>query len=181
MSEAVEKYGSLTPNQLAAVQRLIAKDAARDAERAQERTERVANAPAVDLSKIVEAFAAAKERGIRFPRLRLGSFVFTVAGERAKRPGSINVTRASRKEIDRFSGAEKRQYLGNIADGKFVSGFKCQPVEADEIVQACADPEAAAVAYGRRFGQCACCGKELTNHESIERGIGPVCAEKYGW
>ena len=25
------------------------------------------------------------------------------------------------------------------------------------------------------------CGKELTNPESIERGIGPVCAKKLGW
>jgi uncharacterized protein DUF6011 len=181
LQDAVAKYGSLTDNQLAAVQRSIAKDAVRDAERAQERAERAASAPAVEITKIADAFAAAKGRGLKFPRLRLGDFVFTLAGERSKRPGSINVAHATRREFDRFTGAEKRQYLGNIAEGKFTRGFKCEPTEAAEIAQVCADPEAAAVAYGRRFGQCACCGKELTNHESIERGIGPICAEKYGW
>jgi hypothetical protein len=37
------------------------------------------------------------------------------------------------------------------------------------------------VAYGKRTGACSCCGRELTNGESIDRGIGPICAEKYGW
>jgi hypothetical protein len=25
------------------------------------------------------------------------------------------------------------------------------------------------------------CGRTLTNDGSIERGIGPICAENYGW
>ncbi len=32
--------------------------------------------------------------------------------------------------------------------------------------------------FGKRFGVCMCCGRLLTNPESIERGIGPICAEK---
>lgn len=32
--------------------------------------------------------------------------------------------------------------------------------------------------YGKTTGQCAICGRVLTNEESIERGIGPICAEK---
>lgn len=39
-------------------------------------------------------------------------------------------------------------------------------------------PEEAA-RYGQVTGRCACCGRELTNEESIERGIGPICWEKY--
>lgn len=30
-------------------------------------------------------------------------------------------------------------------------------------------------------GSFTLCGRYLTNPESIERGIGPVCAEKSGW
>jgi hypothetical protein len=44
-----------------------------------------------------------------------------------------------------------------------------------------ADPEQAAVAYGKRFGQCSVCARELTNEDSINRGIGPICAERFGW
>lgn len=33
-----------------------------------------------------------------------------------------------------------------------------------------------AAAYGRRTGRCMCCGRTLTNPESIAAGIGPICA-----
>ena len=35
-------------------------------------------------------------------------------------------------------------------------------------------------AYGMESGHCGICGRELTAPESIEMGIGPVCAEKIG-
>lgn len=43
------------------------------------------------------------------------------------------------------------------------------------------DPEAAAALYGHELGKCGICHRTLTNPESIERGIGPVCAGKAGW
>lgn len=36
-----------------------------------------------------------------------------------------------------------------------------------------------AAAFGRLYGFCGCCGRRLTNEESIEAGIGPVCAGKW--
>lgn len=41
--------------------------------------------------------------------------------------------------------------------------------------------EAASARYGHEIGSCGICGRTLTNDESRERGIGPVCAEKMGW
>ena len=41
------------------------------------------------------------------------------------------------------------------------------------------DPEAAAVLHGKASGNCSVCGRDLTDPESIERGIGPICAGKY--
>lgn len=35
--------------------------------------------------------------------------------------------------------------------------------------------------YGHLIGECGVCGRTLTNDESRERGIGPVCAAKAGW
>lgn len=43
------------------------------------------------------------------------------------------------------------------------------------------DPKAASMAYGRLIGACGCCGKTLTNPESLALGIGPVCAQNNGW
>jgi hypothetical protein len=42
-----------------------------------------------------------------------------------------------------------------------------------------ADPMAAAAEYGILTGRCGCCSRELTDPVSIERGIGPICAEKF--
>jgi hypothetical protein len=39
----------------------------------------------------------------------------------------------------------------------------------------------ASARYGHEIGECGICGRTLTNDESRERGIGPVCAAKNGW
>lgn len=43
------------------------------------------------------------------------------------------------------------------------------------------EKQEAATAYGKATGQCSCCGRELTNEESIARAIGPICLSKWGW
>lgn len=40
------------------------------------------------------------------------------------------------------------------------------------------DPLSALKAHGLSTGECGCCGRELTDPESIAFGIGPVCREK---
>lgn len=162
---ALRTYGSLTDGQLAAVVKCMARDAERTAARATERAEREANAPAITVAKIEEAFAAATAAGKVRLKLTLDAFTFKPA---RKHPGTLYVT-------------EGGQYLGKIAGGKFVCTRECKPEQSERIIAAAADPEAAAVAFGKRTGSCSCCGRELTNAESIDRGIGPICAEKYGW
>lgn len=41
------------------------------------------------------------------------------------------------------------------------------------------DPKAAAVRFSKHFTVCAACGSPLSDPESMERGLGPVCAEKF--
>lgn len=41
-----------------------------------------------------------------------------------------------------------------------------------------ADPMEAMKADGRRTGRCCCCGRELTDPDSIAAGIGPICEAK---
>ena len=63
--------------------------------------------------------------------------------------------------------------LGRTDDQVKIRGFRVElgEIEAREVIEA----------YGMRTGQCAICGLELTNGESIARGIGPICAEKWGF
>jgi hypothetical protein len=42
-----------------------------------------------------------------------------------------------------------------------------------------AGPKEAAIRYGHELGQCAVCGRELTNEDSREAGIGPICAQNF--
>lgn len=44
-----------------------------------------------------------------------------------------------------------------------------------------AGPKEAMLRYGRELGSCGHCGRTLTNEESREAGIGPVCRGKMGW
>jgi hypothetical protein len=170
MGVAVIQYGHLTERQMETVQRLAKADAERDAQWAKDRAERDANAPAITVAKIEAAISAAIEHGIKRPVLRLASFKFSPAPVTGKNAGAIYV-----KSTD-------GEYLGKVQEGTFKRAFgTCTEELAAEVVAVAADPEAAAVAYGKRFGQCACCGRELSNAESIERGIGPICATKFGW
>lgn len=52
---------------------------------------------------------------------------------------------------------------------------------ADLLALVAGNPAEYATAYGREFGTCGVCGRELTDPDSITRGIGPVCAGRYGY
>jgi hypothetical protein len=169
--QGIAKYGSLTEKQLAAVQAAIL----RDTDRAANVAHAVANAKVVDVSKIEVAFATCRAKakadgamGVRWPKLRLDTFTFTDAPASERFAAAILV-----KEGD--------QKLGRIQGGKFIRSFACDDPTEARVVAAAADPAAAAVAYGQKYSRCSICGLELTNDESIKRGIGPICAEKFGF
>lgn len=170
MREAVMKYHRLTDNQLAAVRRCAARDHERAERFAAERVEREKNAVTVDISKVQTALNTAYGNKVRWPKLRLATYIFTRAGDDNRNPGSVYVTRK-----------DDKLYLGKITDGKFIRSRDCTAEQEAEIVEAASNPEAAAKAYGQRFGACSICGRELTVNESIDRAMGPICAKKYGW
>ena len=43
------------------------------------------------------------------------------------------------------------------------------------------DTQAAMILFGKESEHCGFCGRRLTNDESRDRGIGPICAGKLGW
>jgi hypothetical protein len=43
------------------------------------------------------------------------------------------------------------------------------------------DPGTYATLFGLKVGVCGICGSPLTDPDSIARGIGPICAQKYDW
>lgn len=49
----------------------------------------------------------------------------------------------------------------------------------EQLAAIIADPYEAMVAYGKLTGTCGACGRLLEDQDSIQRGIGPVCAGKF--
>ena len=157
-------------NQIAAAERMVAKVAAKRAEKAAAKAER---AVSVDLSAIVEMFNAATLSGYKKPMYRAN-------GLRIKpgKGGALYVLTEDRMELGHFG--EQPGYEGKIADGQFVPAKACEPTTAAKLQAIAADPKGEAIRHGQRTGRCSCCGRELTKHTSIEAGTGPICAEKWG-
>jgi len=166
MLEAVNKYGSLTERQLDAVRRCIAKDKTRDEERAARQAKAQAEAVSIDVSRIHQAFELAVRAKIARPKLRLGDFTFKLGKDQT----TVLVIDKARDTM-----------LGKVVEGKFQRRRECDDATAEQIIACAADPAAAAVAYGKRTGSCAICGRRLDRDESINRGIGPICAERFGF
>lgn len=173
LDENLAQWGSLTDGQIAAIRRCMAKDAERAAERARDRQKAVDEAPAIDVTKIAQAFDRVRSdgreagaEGVKWLKLHLGSFRFLDMPARGQWEAAILVTEGDVK-------------LGKIVAGKFVRFRSCSDEQVAQIIAIAADPLAAAKAFGLKFSHCSCCGRELTNPESIALGIGPICAERW--
>lgn len=159
----------LTEGQLGVIRKGQARDAEYAAKRVERAQERVQTAPAVDASKILEAVQKAKIQGHNEIFLRFQGMVIC---EAKKHPGTLYVK--SGKQYD-------ETYYGKIVDGRFVASRDCSPEMAAQIIAIASDPANAAKVYGHTSGQCSCCGRRLDNPESVARGIGPICAQRFGW
>lgn len=153
------QYGSLTDRQIAAVRSMAAKTAAARSARAAERQE---GNETVDLSPIRAMFETARTNGYARPTYRAADLVITRAADFGRNPGALYVRNTAGDYLGKIIGT---QYTGKAAVG---------------LQAIAADPRGEAVKYGQRTGTCSCCGRLLTNEGSIEAGIGPICASKWG-
>lgn len=167
------KWGSLTDKQIAFCRGMIEKrDAAKVAAEERKAGAAVVDTAGVDRLKAAFdtaiAYAAAKGRGLKMPRITIGNTVISPAKATSANPGALYVK----------SGG---LYLGKITEGRFFASRECSPEMQTKVLAFIADPKAAAEAYGIETGVCCICNATLTNKESKERGIGPICAQKFGW
>lgn len=148
--EQAQYRGTLSEKQIAAIQRNLA--------------------PAViELASVSRAFDHARAAGLKAPRLRLPEFVFSLATTNSFNVGMIYVK------------AKDGTYLGKITKhGAFFPSRCCEESHKEALRNLDLDVVAAAKKYGQETGECSCCGRLLTDPESVERGIGPICAGKFG-
>lgn len=161
----------LSDNQMA----VIVKGMARSAQWAQERQQKASEqAVALDVTAIRTVLQTRK-------KVMVALFTFSLAPSHGNNPGAIYV---------KDNGA----YVGKIARdaSTFAPGRDFDPSRLPALVEAMADPAKAVKADAARRAKmlledptmsipCGCCGLTLTNPESIARGIGPICAGKWGF
>lgn len=169
MLTAIQTYGGLTAGQLAAVQRCVAREVAKVTERAA----REAAAPTVegvDLLKAAfdKAVAYSAEKGLKLsPRITVAGITISPAKAASKNAGALYVK----------SGDD---YLGKIAGGKFHATQECSDEVQAKVLAFVANPAEAAKVYGQTTGTCCVCNATLISKWK-HRGIGPICADKFGW
>lgn len=173
--DSLYKWGHLTDRQLTAATKCMVRYA--EVVEGHEVAKRTVYAPFISAAGIDRlkaafdkaiAFSAAKGRTLHSPRITFGNIVIKPAKDGSANPGALYVT-------------DRGTYIGKIVNSKFVGTASCTEEQKDRMLAFVADPKAAAEAYGQETGTCCICNAKLTNKVSIERGIGPICAEKFGW
>lgn len=137
-----------------------------------------------DLAGVMALFAKAKQH-LKFPAIVLGvpalgpdaSIRISVAGDRAKVPGSLTVLEGERDE----DGGD-RKWLGRILlDGSFQpSAAGRDPAIAARLREFAADPSNVAGKDGRLHGRCCFCRLPLKDARSTAAGYGKTCASHFG-
>lgn len=132
----------------------------------------------VSVEGIVAMFAAARQH-LQYPKIRLltstGEHIVTsIAGDRARFPGSVNIL----SDKDPYTG--ERSFYGRIhLDGRLDLRTGGTAVR-DVIERFAGDPETVAKEYGKLTGNCCFCGRSLEDERSTSVGYGPICAGRYG-
>jgi len=163
LRQALEGWGKLSAKQIAALEKMKARD----------------EAPTEDLFllPILTLMQKAKQH-LQYPKIRLrdasgAKVVLSMAGDRSRNPGTINIT-------DGGPFGENIWYGSITLDGQF-KGSRMASDEVKSLLKALAkDPSAVTAIQGRQIGSCCYCGKELTDARSLEAGYGPTCADHFG-
>ena len=156
--EQIINKGSLSEKQMFAASAMLMKIK-------NNKEERQKNIVSIDLSNVKKIFDKAHE-AIKNPKFRVDNMVLSRAPDNGRNAGAIYV------KVD-------GEYAGKVTGGYWLP-FKAPEGTLEKLQEIAKDPLGSAVAYGKRTGNCSACGRDLTNHGSIEKGIGPICAERWG-
>jgi hypothetical protein len=120
---------------------------------------------------LIAAFRKARASGLKHPAMTFELVTFKLAGDKSKNPGHLYVTAGKQY------GSE---YFGKVTPaGQFQAAWGCSTAVLRAVESIGTDPLGEAIAHGKKTGNCACCNLPLTNPVSVERGIGPICFEKF--
>lgn len=167
LHDQLMRKGSLSVNQIAAWNRGWEK---LQAARAARNAEATAKSGIANLDAIRAMFDAAIASGYKKPIYRAEGLKIKMASAFGRNAGALDVI-----EI------EDDAYQGKIEGVTFKARREAKADTLARLQAIAADPKGVAILYGQRTGTCSCCGRELKKHASIDAGIGPICAQKWGF
>lgn len=166
-ADLAAKFNRLSDKQYAWAHKLAVDYINRENESQQE-----TNNEGAQFARLFEVFKAAKARGLKRLTLRLSG-----VNVKPNRDLTMLWVTSQTEKVEGDYGLQPK-YLGKITPNSLDSRLAGDIKEV--LLEAANDPLTAAVRYGRETGSCSCCGRDLTNKQSIELGIGPICREKFG-
>lgn len=139
-----------------------------------------------DMGRILKLFDSAKKH-LKFPAIvlawksadnRLHLVKINVAGEKANKPGTLNVLSYGRNDDG------ERDWFGRILlDGNFEASPRASLNALENIKPAlkafAADPAGEAKRSARLTGRCCFCNRDLVDERSTAVGYGSTCASHY--
>jgi len=169
----IEQYddkATLTEKQVAALQTQLDKNAERQAARAATKaaeTQKLEANP-VDPSAIRELFETAKSNGLKKPGLWFGDLKISEAPSHGRNAGALYVKQGG-------------EYAGKIIGSTFHPAWGVPAMTIlNSLLEIASNPAEVLRVKGKETGKCCCCGRELTDPESVANGIGPICATNWG-
>lgn len=97
--------------------------------------------------------------------------------------GKLQIVRKNGDSLCWIKHEDAEKVIGRLTDGGALTLWQRPMVDLQDVTRDLlrieADPEAAAVLHGKLSGRCSVCSRDLTDPASIERGIGPICADKF--
>lgn len=119
-----------------------------------------------DLTAIHQMFDTARSNGLKKLAYRANGLTIKPAAATGRNPGALYV----------FAND---QYIGKVVDKGFFPTREATDDQKGELTVIAKDPLEVARLWGMKTGECSCCGRELTNEESVTLGIGPICRKKW--
>lgn len=139
-----------------------------------------ATADRVDATRLFSMFRSAlsNSTGVTSPRLRFPGLNVWLS-QRGDTAGHLMLTRPH------TDPARRARLARVLPDGRVVGGFNHRPsmlsTEQRQLLnRLCETPEETLANEGRRTGMCCMCGRGLTDERSVNLGMGPVCAARWG-
>lgn len=115
-------------------------------------------------------FLESRAKGYKTVKMKIAGLLFKLAPDSGRNPGAIYIT-----------GVEDKEYRGKIINNQLFKNSQLTQEEVILVLDTMSNPRSGMMNEGHKSGQCCVCGRPLINKYSVKYGIGPICAEKFGF